>query len=59
MSIHSARENSLVLGLINLGQDARPAYIGVAPCDDSQGCDSFTWTDGSPAPFNNFAQGEV
>ena len=58
MSIHSARENSLVSGLIMFGQDPRPSYIGVAQCNNTQGCQDLTWLDGSPAPYQNFQQGE-
>ena len=58
MSIHSARENSLVSGLIMFGQDPRPSYIGVAQCNNTQGCQDLVWLDGSPAPYQNFQQGE-
>jgi len=52
VSIHSARENGLVYGLISTG---RPAWIGVAVCNATSGCDEFSWTDGSPTePYANF-----
>merc|ERR1711892_430975 len=52
VSIHSARENGLVYGLINAG---RPAWIGVAVCNATSGCNEFSWTDGSPTePYANF-----
>ena len=49
VSIHSARENSLVYGLMNAGQNVRPAWIRVAVC---------SWTDGSLVPYPNFESGE-
>ena len=57
VSIHSARENGLVYGLMNAGQDVRPAWIGVAVCNDTSGCNEFSWTDGSPVPYSNFESG--
>ena len=58
VSIHSARENGLVYGLMNAGQDVRPAWIGVAVCNDTSGCNEFSWTDGSPVPYSNFQSGK-
>jgi len=57
VSIHSDRENGLLLGLMNGGQDVRPAWIGVAVCNDTSGCNKFSWTDGSPVPYENFYSG--
>ena len=59
VSIHSGRENGLLLGLMNGGQDVRPAWIGVAVCNDTSGCSEFSWTDGSPVPYANFYSGEA
>jgi len=57
VSIHSDRENRLVHGLINAGQDVRPAWIGVSVCNDSSGCNDFSWTDETPVPYANFTSG--
>merc|ERR1719427_415955 len=39
VSIHSERENGLVLDLIRVGQESfRPAYIGIENCRDRNNC---------------------
>ena len=55
VSIHLARENGLMYGLMNAGQDDRPAWIKVAV---TSGCDKFSWTDGLPMPYLNFQLGK-
>ena len=51
VSIHSSRENALVGGLISQG-----SWIGGKRV--CQGCDEWTWTDGTPWDFVNWGSGE-